>query len=198
MSNIKITPAMKLAIAQGIINTFSGLDTQYNKVYNLLLNLPSVKRIIPFIILKNKEDISDSKGIFSEWISMYDTDTTQELTVRCRRVGRAVTKLSATYGELLPHDISGPDSISILLRVFFIPSTAMLTYDDDVRDAINSIKTILTALLWLELISESPKYRDSSTDWLLVLLENTGASVLTLLDSLNRVEVENGRRTVEA
>lgn len=184
--NTKITKAMKIAIVQGAINSFGDFNAQYLKVYNLLINLGSIKKVKPFNFLRNTAEISDDAEVLKAWLSMFSTgDDEHSVSISCRRVAREVIKLSTDYGDLLPYDISGVDSFSTLFRVFFIPDAMLVSVDEDTLYAITTIKSLLNLILWLDLVTESPQYKATGEDWLLCILQSAGSSILSFVNQLN-------------
>ncbi len=198
--SIKITSSMKVAVVQGAINSFGNFNEQYLKIYNLLMNLDTVRKIRPFNFLKSRSDLSMDAGLFSQWLQTFieDDPSGAELSnVTCRRVARAVTKMAELYGALLPYAINGEDSFATLFRVFFIPEAAYLSMDEETVASIGNIKALLRLIIWLEMISASSVNGSNASDYLSIMLEYAGASLLKFVSSVNSRSALGVNKVVE-
>lgn len=148
--------AMATIIKQGILKSSLANSTygkgQLEHLYGLLLNDESLNRYKPFNFIRNIDSISESTGLFKQWVLLKARlEDDQDYYTAGKRVSRALMRLSQDFEDVLPEGIKGYESIAIMFRVFFVPSSFLLTASTEVRNTLAFVSYILKTMLVLDL-----------------------------------------------
>lgn len=153
-----INQTVKKGILKSTLLHSTYAQGQLEHLYELLLNDESVNRYKPFNFIRNLDSVSESTGIFKQWVQVNGhPEDEQDYYLAGKRISRALMRLSKEYEEILPEGMRGGNSLAIMFRVFFVPSSFSLTATNEVRKTLSFVSYILKTMLVLDLVFSNEK-----------------------------------------
>ena len=140
-----INQTIKKGILKSTLMHSTYAQGQLEHLYELLLNDEDLSRYKAFNFIRNLDSLSESTGIFKQWVLLNARmEDEQDYYLAGKRVSRALLRMCRDYEDILPDGMKGSNSIAIMLRVFFVPSSFTLTASNEVRKTLAFVSYIST------------------------------------------------------
>lgn len=147
---------IKQGIITSVLNNSAYAKGQLEHLYELLLNDSDLARLKPFNFIRNLDSITEHTGLFRLWlVTKGAVQEHNDIYIAGKRIARATERMYKDYETALPDGLKGCNSIMIMLRVFFVPSSFALTATPEVRQTMAFVSYMLRTMLLLDLIFSS-------------------------------------------